>query len=360
MSSGVNRCLCPRCRAFLQTVPYRGVELDHCPHCGGTWLDAGEAARAIGVSAEPAIWLSSRLDGLEQLSGLACPRDRTELIEHLVSFAGRGVEVDVCPACAGLWLDAGECLTLRDLVHEGGQHPEMGLAPKPTAMSYLFQLFTALPLEVWHPLGRRPLVTTFLLALNALAFVPIIAGEVSDPGTSRVAVQALGLVPVELWRGAAPLALVTHLFLHFNWVHLLGNLWFLRVFGDNVEDALEQGRFLLLYLAAGLAGALAHVTIYPSSEIPLGGASGAVAGLMGAYVALFPRAKVYTVIFFMRFRLPALTYLGLWFLLQLLSMLARTPANGGGIAWDVHVVGFLTGLAFGHVYRARPLSFPVP
>ena len=193
------------------------------------------------------------------------------------------------------------------------------------------------------------------MGLNVAAF----AYELSlGPGLEGFIV-ARAVVPARLageWQaGGAALAdagrsILTAMFLHGGWLHLIFNLWFLWIFGDNVEDRLGRARYLFLYLVAGAAATVAHVVADPSSTIPTVGASGAIAGVLGAYFVTYPRARVTTVIpFFVFIRvavLPAWVVLGMWFLLQFLSgalALASTQASLGGVAWWAHIGGFATG-----------------
>ncbi len=148
------------------------------------------------------------------------------------------------------------------------------------------------------------------------------------------------------------------LFLHAGWFHLLGNMLYLYIFGDNVEDALGRGRFLLFFLSAGFASFLVQIALVPQSMVPNIGASGAVAGVLGAYVCLYPRARVIAVIplvfFFPMIELPAWIFIGFWFLLQFLSgavSLGTASAFSGGTAWWAHVGGFVAGILLLRVFK---------
>jgi membrane associated rhomboid family serine protease len=142
----------------------------------------------------------------------------------------------------------------------------------------------------------------------------------------------------------------TSMFIHGGWLHLLGNMWFLHIFGDNVEDALGRARYVMFYVLCGLLAAVGQILIDPESKIPMVGASGAIAGVLGAYYRLFPRARVVTLIpifFFITVReLPAVFFIVLWFAMQLLEGLGSlgNAAQGGGVAFFAHIGGFLGGL----------------
>ncbi|NPV27428.1 MAG: rhomboid family intramembrane serine protease [Firmicutes bacterium] len=157
--------------------------------------------------------------------------------------------------------------------------------------------------------------------------------------------------------GANVLPLVTSIFLHGGWVHLLGNMLYLWIFGDNVEDRIGHLRFLLFYLLAGIIGNIAQVLSNPYSTSPLIGASGAIAGVLGAYVIAFPRARILTlliVIFFVTtVRIPALFFIAFWFILQLFNGLAVLSGAVSPVGWWAHIGGFLTGLLVMHILHQR-------
>jgi membrane associated rhomboid family serine protease len=169
-------------------------------------------------------------------------------------------------------------------------------------------------------------------------------------------VYAYGLIPFRFLQMAPrdPGELLTPLsamFLHGGWAHLIGNMLYLHIFGDNIEDRLGHGRYLLFYLACGVLSFLAQVAVQPHSMVPNLGASGAIAGLLGAYFLLFPRARVLTLLpllfFFPLVEIPAFFFLGIWFLIQFLSgasTIGRTSALTGGVAWWAHIGGFLVGM----------------
>lgn len=220
------------------------------------------------------------------------------------------------------------------------------------------------PLRDTIPSRRPPLVMWLLVLLNALVF----AHELRLPERGiELFFERYGVVPARLrldWAAllAAPdayLGLVTSMFLHGGWLHVLGNLWTLSIFGDNVEDRMGPLRFLVFYALCGVVAGAAHVYFSPDSSVPTIGASGAISGVMGAYFVLFPRAKVITlipVLFYPLFvELPAFVFLGLWFASQLLSgtLSMVAPEAAGGIAFLAHVGGFVAGVAL-HWFFLRP------
>lgn len=214
-----------------------------------------------------------------------------------------------------------------------------------------------LPIRDHNPSRRFPAATVALIAANLYGFYQ----ELTAPDPAAF-IETYALVPASVAGGdpATLLPFVTHMFLHAGWLHLLSNMWFLWIFGDNAEDRMGMARFVLLYLAAGIAGAGAQYLIAPESAIPMLGASGAVAGVLGAYLMFFPRHRVDTLVpFFGLFSvvpLPAMVLLGYWFALQLISgagLLAARGASAGGVAYLAHAGGFAAGLALAAVYAMR-------
>ena len=223
-----------------------------------------------------------------------------------------------------------------------------GLAPRlpqpgidrPASMRNMAAMF---PIRDHNPSGSTPYVTLFLVGANVLVFLACTA--LNDRQLWQVYVD-WGLVPQQVMRGQGYQTLISHMFLHSGWMHLIGNMLFLWIFGDNLEDEMGRIGFLLFYLAGGLAAAGLQIAADPGSPAPMIGASGAVAGVMGGYLLLYPKARVdvllFFVIFFRVFALRAWIVLVLWFALQLFSGFA-SPTDGGGVAYWAHVGGFAAG-----------------
>jgi len=201
------------------------------------------------------------------------------------------------------------------------------------------------PLRDTQPSYSPPVVTITLIVINLLVFL----FEFSlGPGGRRVLLETYGLVPDQFRFSSV----ITSMFLHGGWMHVLGNMWFLWIFGDNVEDLLGHAKYLLFYLLCGIAAALGQILSSPYSTVPMVGASGAIAGVMGAYLIKFPRSRVVTLVFILFFittiEIPAPIMLAYWFIIQLFSGLgsiARTNVTeGGGTAFFAHVAGFIAGI----------------
>ena len=212
------------------------------------------------------------------------------------------------------------------------------------------------PLKDDNPTEIFPIFTVLVIGACVAVWLLIQGAGGSEEALNR-SVCTLGAIPVEITRGASgagPVcsfgglrwgAIFTSMFLHGSWMHLIGNMWFLWIFGNNVEDSMGHLRFLAFYLITGLAAAGAHVVIDPSSPIPMVGASGAISGIMGAYMLLYPQARVTTVIVFVFIRVmqvPAWVMLGYWFVIQALT---GVGGQTGGVAVWAHVGGFGAGAA---------------
>jgi membrane associated rhomboid family serine protease len=223
-----------------------------------------------------------------------------------------------------------------------------------------------IPLRDSQRTHGRPIVNWTLILLNLAVFAyeltlsnaglqqftirwGVIPGVITNPG----------VFPREaLSQTAGVFGLVTSLFVHVGWVHVLGNMLYLFIFGDNVEDLLGHGRYLFFYLAGGIVASLAHVFTSPSSLVPTVGASGAVASVLGAYFLNFPRARVTAVIpvglFLPVVQVPAIVFLFLWFITNLFSGVAALGGpSHGGVAWWAHIGGFVTGMLLSVVWRRR-------
>jgi membrane associated rhomboid family serine protease len=229
------------------------------------------------------------------------------------------------------------------------------------------------PLRDDNPTFHTSVVTYGIIIVNVLSWI-LIQGWGFNPGLAK-SICRFGLVPGELFgfvkageqiqiaRGLACVfdgnpnwtTIVTSMFMHGGWFHLIGNMWFLALFGDNVEDVMGSFRFLIFYLLCGLAAAVAQMITDPSSNIPMVGASGAIGGVMGAYAVLFPRAPVHMLVFFgfffFRIVVPAFFMLGYWFLLQLIG--GAFSSGAGGVAFWAHIGGFLAGIFFLKVFCNR-------
>jgi membrane associated rhomboid family serine protease len=222
-----------------------------------------------------------------------------------------------------------------------------------------------IPLRDDNPSELRPIVSITLIVLCVLAFLWQLSHGARG---GQAVVYSLGLIPsvlfginqlpAELATVPPTVTIFTSMFLHGGWMHLIGNMLFLWIFGDNVEDAMGHGRFIIFYVLCGVAAALAQAIPDPQSTVPMVGASGAISGVLGAYLLLYPHARVLVAIplgFYLHTtRLPAGIVLALWFVIQFLSNLAATgAAGGGGVAFRAHIGGFIAGMVLVALFKRR-------
>src|SRR5438552_719735 len=206
------------------------------------------------------------------------------------------------------------------------------------------------------PSRTTPYITVTIIILNALAWL----FEISLPPEQVTQfLYVYGVVPADFHAST----LITSMFLHGSWMHVLGNMWYLWIFGDNVEDRLGHGRFIVFYLLCGIVAALGQIAMDPTSSLPTIGASGAIAGVMGAYFVLYPRSRVLTLVTLLIFweiiEMPAILLLGFWFVMQLFSagaIAVTSSTGGGGVAFAAHVAGFITGMIAVLVLKQRQAS----
>lgn len=229
------------------------------------------------------------------------------------------------------------------------------------------------PIKDDQPRYSTPYVNGFLIGINILIYLLQWLQAAQDPRGAEAILRTYAEIPAHLAAfldgshryslGQVVLPFFTSMFLHGNWVHVLGNMWFLFIFGDNVEDYLGHFKYLIFYLLSGLIAMGTQVAIYPHSTIPTVGASGAIAGVLGAYFLLYPRARVLTWFIVFVFYLPAWVVLGEWFVLQFwqgaatLSM-AQAGKDVGGVAVWAHVGGFLAGLIMIKLFPERGRRTP--
>lgn len=228
-----------------------------------------------------------------------------------------------------------------------------------------------IPLHDDNPTSIHPVITITLIVACSIVFF----WQVSlPPGALKQALLAYSMIPTVLLGSstlpadvaaiAPPVTLITSMFLHGGWMHLIGNMLYLWIFGNNVEDSMGHARFILFYVLCGVVAGLAHAFSNSSSDIPTIGASGAISGVLGAYLLLYPHARILVFVPFgvlsRAVYLPASLVLGMWFVLQIVNSAASSGGSGGGVAWGAHIGGFVAGmvLIFFFKYRQVPLFHP--
>ena len=210
-----------------------------------------------------------------------------------------------------------------------------------------------IPLRDTQPSFTFPFVTVAIIVLNVFAFL---YEFMMDPYELNFFLAHYGVIPTRFqW-----MDVLTSIFLHGGWMHLIGNMWFLWIYGDNVEDILGHSQYLIFYLLCGLAATMVHVLFNGDSRVPTIGASGAIAGVMGAYVVKFPHSKITTLVpvfvFITTMEIPAYVILLYWFVIQFFSgvgSVGHSHLSQGGVAWFAHIGGFLAGIALILVMRTQ-------
>lgn len=352
-------------RAAIEATPAGSIELDYCPNCRGIWFDRGEL-EALLLQVRSDILPIGLPESSDQPAERRCPHHNILMLERRLSTARLrssmyttgneslpdGVSIDQCPACLGIWLDGGELGQITQAMRAPSLHPLLKPSAEPpphlesdrptSGLLWAFMFLTGLPIEQWQPRKRFPVVVLSIIILCVMMF-----GVEMGSSHPTELVQALGLVPKRALAGAL-LPWFSHMFLHGGLWHLIGNLYFLWVFGDNVEDRLGKSRFVMLYLASGLLAGLLQCLIQSHSEMPVVGASGAISGVMAAYAILFPNARLVSLIWVVQVQWKTSTYLGVWLLLQFLG----ASMGRSNVAWWAHIGGFAAGAAIAWQWRS--------
>lgn len=350
---------CPVCRNMLRTVKSRGFTLDVCLKCKGIWFDDGELigfAKALENEVESVdeltLYKPRKAVGEKDLfSTRSCPRCNVKMKQFNYAYDSN-IFLDRCQQCGGVWTDAGEIQRVASHLKKDPRVQAIGeslVKSRPfqdldglsdalnTPMPYFFLApRIILPLYDDTPRRRIPVVTLGLIGLCTIIFL-LMAFELCS---SQACLDQFAFVPLNLFG----IGLVTSLFLHGGWLHLIGNMFFMWLFADNVEDRLGGLKFIIFYLAAGICANLFYAVFNLHSSIPLMGASGAIAGVMGAYLVYFPAAQIKTLMFFRIFDIPAWVYLGFWMVLQCIHGVLDVAGGASGVAWLAHIGGFLFGL----------------
>lgn len=334
---------CPRCFDALRPVPLNKGAVYRCAHCSGVFTPMEECAELLGPLVDVETWRQTDWATFLGPSRLKSPRSGQAMERVQLAWAGEIVEIDMCTRTGGLWFDAGEMKAVSEITHEVAQdkdgdfshlHQEMGLR------SYLFQLLFTLPLELCNPVRRKPVVTHALIVLCCMAFAWQVSTEDIESST-----RTFALVP-ELMEGKQLWGAITYIFMHGGLLHLVGNMLMLYVFGDNIEDIFGRIRYLLFFLICGVSGAFLQVFMQ-SGSLMVVGASGAIAGVLGAYLVLFPRVKVRMVVLFVPFFIQVRYYLIFWIASNFFGLMNQD----GAVALYCHIGGFLCGLLLAIPYR---------
>lgn len=333
---------CPHCRhRLLETCQYQGREVDVCPGCGGLWCEAknwdaetfGDHPRWSNGSGEPSSEKAASGAGRARSDRL-CP-GCTKPLTAFQFGGGEECELDLCEQCHGVWFDHGEWDHLEALKSVQAHHQDLERAT--TWGEWWLQFLVGLPTEFNVRARRFPVVTVTLIVLCTLIFFAQFA-------IGRAVWLPFAAQPTRILGGEGVYTVITCGFLHSGFLHLLSNMYFLYLLGDNVEDALGRVYFLLLYLASVVAASLAHVLIFPQSSVPLVGASGGVLGVMAVYLLLYPRARLTILLLFWQVKVAFWAWMGFYLLMQALGAFESLHLPVSGVAYWAHLGGFVAGL----------------
>jgi membrane associated rhomboid family serine protease len=356
---------CPSCATRLREVKSRMVLIDVCPKCAGVWFDSGEFVDFVRslTEDEEILPMIPRLFQPRQVHALTdveepekiCPR--CDLPMRTFNYASdSNVFLDKCPSCNGLWADAGE---VRQVARHLKVDPNIKAITKDIAqtnrsfrtMEDLAQLGKALrrpvnpmalflpkiivPLSDDAPRQKTPVLTIAIITLCTTIF----AAQALTVDDLSGFFARFGFVPERF----ADLGLISSIFLHAGVLHLIPNMFFFWIFGDNVEDRFSRLGFIFFFLACGILACLAHGLVHWGSSIPVIGASGAISGVMGAYCVFYPAARVRLFFIYTILHLPAWLFLGVWLLLQLVFASVGRAVGCSNVAWFAHISGFVFG-----------------
>lgn len=339
--------ICPRCSSVvLEQCEHNGREVDVCSGCGGMWVQRDAASSSHETSAERGdVALLKDIPttfGTETEMSCPCCDESPKLTEVHVDDV-RELTVDICSACNGFWFDHKEwdhleaCRSWKQLQQK---------SQKTSAyVTWVFQLLTGMPAEFNIRPRRLPVVTITIMLLCSALFLLM----VNVPGVASWA-ESLG---AKSGRGSLQTMfnLFSNLFVHAGWLHLLGNMYFLYVLGDNVEDVMGRRRYVLFFLGCGALAVIPHLLM--GSGIMMVGASGAIAAVMGAYFVLFPHAEMTVMWNLFHVRVNARMWLGGWMAFQLFCLWGDPTSVTTGIGWSAHVIGFIAGFAVTHLWRKQ-------
>jgi membrane associated rhomboid family serine protease/Zn-finger nucleic acid-binding protein len=347
---------CPACSNRLGQVKFGSTVLDFCHSCNGIWFDAGELASVVkhlslGEDITPQetrlfrrrhVKTTFKVKEKEKL----CPRCNNKMRRFNYSYDSN-IFLDKCPDCGGIWTDGGEVRQIASYLKDDPETTAAGRAiveilarPQDETEKNLLSWFVFVP-TISIPIGddierkKFPIVTISIIVICVLMFYKQF--EAANPNHF---VQTFGFVPVNFFS----LGLITSMFLHANVLHLAGNMLFLWLFGDNIEDRFNRLVFVLIYLFCGMFASALHAVFNWDSQMPVVGASGAVSGIMGAYLIFYPTAKLKILIMCRILEVPALLYLSGWLVIQLIAAFSSSQDQvASNIAWYAHIGGFLCG-----------------
>lgn len=339
---------CPHCKTHaLEVTNYQGEEIDICRECGGLWFEKNEVNRMIDEINDGPVgdkFETSFGDSLG-ISELDCP-DCDKSLERFHLLEDFHTEIDICRHCDGTWIDKDELEGVENSPELKASLNELNQGT--SWKTYFFQFLTQMPVEYNIKPQRKAWVTFGLVALNTLIF----ALYFFNKETFGIALELFAMTPADISQGNKVWTLLTCVFLHGSIMHLLGNMYFLYVVGDNLEDVLGHKRFLIWYLVCGLIASLSSYLVSPTSAIPSVGASGAIAGLFGMYLMWFRHASLTFMIIIYQKKLSAAWFFAIWLIINISGALSGPD----GIDYGAHIGGFVAGLLIGYFLKNKILQ----
>jgi len=345
---------CPSCQdKFLSSYEFHQEEVDNCETCGGIWFDNGELNRALSAADndDSHVSVEQTLGNQIKQSNRQCAHCECHLDSyHLMN--GFEIEVDVCGTCSGVWIDNNQ-------LHKVIESPRVKnalaeLNKKINANTWIFQFLSQMPIEYNIKPKKTPWVTYTLTFINVCLFLLYHFNIVSINSVF----EHFALRSDQVIEGANLWSLLSHMYLHGGIMHLLGNMYFLVIIGDNLEDALGKVRFLALYTLCGFGAAAFQIAADPQSTIPMVGASGAIAGLFAMYLLWFRHASLSLMIIIYQKKVTPKIFFAIWLLINILGIALSDGSSG--VAYWAHIGGFVVGLVIafgckGSVMRNNPL-----
>jgi membrane associated rhomboid family serine protease/Zn-finger nucleic acid-binding protein len=372
ISAIISAMKCPFCSNRLQAVKFKSDVVDICPSCRGIWFDSGEFVAFVNELAKseeitpetPPLFKPRPVQpaGKTEEQSRICPRCKKKMRKFNYAYDSN-VFLDKCPNCGGIWTDGGEVRQIARYLKHNPQTVAFGesLIKTNQTLEDLGELAETIktpgfwclpkiiiPISDDTPRQRTPLITISLMALCVFAFFAQIIFVMDLEGFY----ESSGFVAGRFLH----LSLITSMFLHGSIFHLIGNMLFLWIFGDNVEDRFSHLGYLGFYFSCGLAASILHTLFNLGSSTPAIGASGAISGVMGAYCIFSPMARIKSFFAYRTLYLPASLYLGFWFLFQLMFGLLYHSVGLSNIAWFAHIGGFGFGAIVAYLKKKGTLA----
>jgi len=337
--------MCPCCATQeLIAQDFHGQDVESCLSCNGLWFERGELNKALSAAdnEDSNVKLENHYGDHLGGSDKHCQSCDNGLDKYHL-MPGFEIEIDSCSECEGVWLDNHE---LEKVVHSPIIRKSLLELDKPiNKKTWFFQILSQMPIEYNLKVKSTPWVVYSLLVLNFVIFASYFSGLVPE----KFAYETFALFSDRVISGSQLWGLITHMYMHGGVMHIIGNMYFLWVIGDNLEDVLGKSRFLIIYTVCGFSAAAFQIIADPSSPIPMVGASGAIAGLFGMYLLWFRHASLTLMIIVYQKKVSPMVFFIIWLAMNIIGIVIaqQQGGGGGGVAYWAHIGGFVAGLIFG-------------